>query len=367
MSLSNVQSAFPGDEYDDYGGTTGKLLRRFARPIPRLDDAPAHESNVALELLPTGVRGAPDVDLEILGMEDTWASDAAAVTDAPDAERAGVPSATPRISVIVPTYNEAKNLPHVLAGIPADIHEVIVVDGHSVDDTVEVARTLRRDVRIVLQNRKGKGNAMACGFAAATGDILVMLDADGSADPGEISQFVGALTDGADFAKGTRFRTGGGSADITAVRAWGNRWLNRLANLLFGTPYTDLCYGYNAFWRRCLDQLELDPRPSVCGGRLWGDGFEIETIINTRVAKAGLRITEVPSYEYERLHGLSNLNTWRDGGRVVRALLVERFNGKGVRRVHRFADNVAVELTGPGALADHEAGGPADAVVEEAS
>jgi glycosyltransferase involved in cell wall biosynthesis len=206
---------------------------------------------------------------------------------------------------------------------------------------------LRPDVRIVLQNRRGKGNAMACGFAAATGDIMVMLDADGSADPMEIPQFVAALTAGADFAKGTRFSDGGGSSDITRVRAWGNRRLNGLANLLFGTPYTDLCYGYNAFWRHCLEGLQLDPRVGVGGGRLWGDGFEIETIINTRVAKAGLRIAEVPSFEHARLHGQSNLNTWRDGARVLRALVVERFNGKArvgrARRVSQFtmARNVA--------------------------
>jgi glycosyltransferase involved in cell wall biosynthesis len=349
MSLANVQPTFSGDEYDHHGVTP-----------------PAHEPNMARKLIPAGPAGG-SVDRDLLDMEDVWAADTVGVARGPDAERLASPPATPRISVIVPTYNEAKNLPHVLGAIPADIHEVIIVDGHSVDDTVEVARSLRRDVRIVLQNRKGKGNAMACGFAAATGDILVMLDADGSADPGEISRFVDALTAGADFAKGTRFRPGGGSADITAVRAWGNRWLNRLANLLFGTPYTDLCYGYNAFWRHCLEQLELDPRPSVSGDRLWGDGFEIETIINTRVAKARLRITEVPSFEYQRLHGLSNLNTWRDGGRVVRALLVERFNGKGLRRMHRFAGNVAVELTYPRVTTEYEAGLTPDAEAEEAS
>src|ERR1700709_934155 len=84
--------------------------------------------------------------------------------------------AFPRVSVVIPTYNEAKNLPHVFAMLPEDLHEVIVVDGRSVDDTVEVALALRDDVRIVLQNRCGKGNAMACGFAAVTGDIVVMLD-----------------------------------------------------------------------------------------------------------------------------------------------------------------------------------------------
>jgi glycosyltransferase involved in cell wall biosynthesis len=238
----------------------------------------------------------------------------------------------PRVSVVIPTYNEAKNLPIVFSRLPADIYEVIVVDGRSVDATIEVARALRPDVRIVLQNRRGKGNAMACGFAQATGDIVVMLDADGSADPAEIPRFVAALTGGADFAKGTRFAAGGGSNDITRVRAWGNRWLNRAANLLFGTRYTDLCYGYNAFWVHCLKALELDPRHRQRQGKLWGDGFEIETIINTRMAKAGMRITEVPSFEHARVHGLTNLNTWRDGGRVLRALVVERINRNGRRR-----------------------------------
>jgi hypothetical protein len=236
---------------------------------------------------------------------------------------------TPRVSVVIPTYNEAKNLPHVMSRLPADLHEVIVVDGRSVDGTIEVARALRPDVKIVLQNRVGKGNAMACGFAAVTGDVVVMLDADGSADPGEIERFVAALVGGADFAKGTRFAAGGGSSDITAVRAWGNRWLNRTVNVLFGTRYTDLCYGYNAFWRDCLTCLELDPRLQDTTGKQWGDGFEIETIINTRVAKARLKIVEVPSFEHRRVHGESNLNTWRDGARVLRALVVERLTSTG--------------------------------------
>jgi len=264
----------------------------------------------------------------------------------------------PRVSVVIPTYNEAKNLPHVFRLLPADLHEVIVVDGRSVDGTVEVAQALRPDVRIVMQNRRGKGNAMACGFAAVTGDVVVMLDADGSAHPGEIPLFVAALVDGADFAKGTRFAAGGGSTDITWVRAWGNGWLNRLANMLFGTRYTDLCYGYNAFWAHCLESLELDPRSEVVGDKLWGDGFEIETIINTRMAKARMRITEVPSFEHPRKFGESNLNTWRDGARVLRALAVERVNGKGrprgngptggpdVRGV-RIEENVAAVLPVP--------------------
>jgi glycosyltransferase involved in cell wall biosynthesis len=253
-----------------------------------------------------------------------------AVIDLFGSEPAGL--RRPRVSVVISTYNEAKNLPHVFALLPADLHQVVLVDGHSLDGTVEVARELRPDVTVVRQNRRGKGNAMACGFAAVTGDVVVMLDADGSADPREIERHVDALVAGADVAKGSRFIDGGGSDDITAMRAWGNRWLNRAVNVLFGTGYTDLCYGYNAFWAHCLPVLELPVEDRGRSGKLWGDGFEIETIINTRVAKAGLRIVEVPSFELARIHGQSNLNTWRDGFRVLGALLVERLNRKGASR-----------------------------------
>jgi glycosyltransferase involved in cell wall biosynthesis len=230
-----------------------------------------------------------------------------------------------RVSVVIPALNEARNLPHVFARLPLDVHEVIVVDGHSVDDTISVARQLRPDVRIVLQSRRGKGNALACGFAAATGDIIAMIDADGSADPGEIPRFVQALDAGAEFAKGTRFAPGGGSDDITRLRALGNRALVTFVNVCHRSRYTDLCYGYNAFWRRLVPTLGLDadspPPPS--GGRLWGDGFEVETLIHLRIAAAGLAVTEVPSFEHSRIHGVSNLSAATDGLRVLRTILAE--------------------------------------------
>jgi glycosyltransferase involved in cell wall biosynthesis len=197
--------------------------------------------------------------------------------------------------------------------LPLDVHEVIVVDGFSTDGTSDVARVLRPDVKIVHQQQRGKGDALRCGFEAATGDILVMLDADGSADPAEIPAFVEALMEGVDFAKGTRFGEGAGSSDITRLRSAGNRVLNRIVNLLFGTAYSDLCYGYNAFWRHCLDAVKVD-----C------TGFEVETLINIRVARAGLKVREVPSFERSRIHGESNLHTFRDGGRVLRTILRER-------------------------------------------
>jgi glycosyltransferase involved in cell wall biosynthesis len=210
--------------------------------------------------------------------------------------------------------------------MPAGIHELILVDGHSVDDTVRVARELWPGVRVVMQTRSGKGNALACGFAAATGDVIAVIDADGSADPGEIPQFVKALVAGADFAKGTRFARGGGSHDITRLRSLGNRALCKLVNVCYGTRYTDLCYGFNVFWRHITAVLGLDATtpPAARAGPRWGDGFEVETLINVRVAAAGLVITEVGSFEHPRIHGVSNLNAFRDGLRVLRTIVYER-------------------------------------------
>ncbi len=149
----------------------------------------------------------------------------------------------------------------------------------------------------------------------------------GSADPAEIPVFVDALMSGADFAKGTRFAPGGGSADITRLRAHGNSVLCAFVNRCYGTRYTDLCYGFNVFWRRVVPLLGLDatsPPPVANGGKLWGDGFEVETLINIRVAVADLVVAEVPSFEHRRIHGVSNLNAVRDGLRVLRTILRER-------------------------------------------
>jgi glycosyltransferase involved in cell wall biosynthesis len=220
---------------------------------------------------------------------------------------------TPTISVIIPTFNEAENLPHVLPAIPPEIDELIIVDGLSTDQTVEVALELRPDARIVMQDGRGKGNALACGFRAARGDIFVMMDADGSTDPEEIASFITALQAGADFVKGSRYLPGGGSADISRVRSMGNRALGWLVNVIYRIDYTDLCYGFNAFWSEYLDTVYRD-----C------DGFEVETVMNVRAARAGLTVTEVPSYEHSRIHGTSNLNAVSDGMRVLRAIFEER-------------------------------------------
>ena len=244
----------------------------------------------------------------------------------------------PTVSVVIPALNEARNLPHVFARLP-EVHEVIIVDGHSVDGTPDVARELRPDVRIVTQTRRGKGNALACGFAAATGDIIAMIDADGSTDPAEIPRFVKSLTDGADFAKGTRFTAGGGSSDITRLRSAGNKLLCRLFNVLYRTRYSDLCYGYNVFWRDQVRAFALDHQDTA---PQWGDGFEIEALLSIRASVAGLAVTEVGSFEHPRIHGESNLNTFRDGFRVLRTIFAER--GRNRRAAREEAELVTLRL-----------------------
>jgi hypothetical protein len=219
---------------------------------------------------------------------------------------------SPQVSVVVPTLNEAANLPHVLPRIPPWVHEVILVDGRSTDATVDVARRLWPSIRVVQQRGKGKGDALRSGFAAATGDIIVMIDADGSTDPGEIPAFVGALLAGADFAKGSRFLQGGGTSDMELHRKMGNWGLLMLVRQLFGGQYTDLCYGYNAFWTTTIRALHLD-----------GDGFEIETMMNVRALRTGLKIAEVPSFEAARVYGSSRLRAIPDGLRVLGTIVRE--------------------------------------------
>ncbi|MGW0041186.1 glycosyltransferase family 2 protein [Rhodococcus sp. NPDC003348] len=259
--------------------------------------------------------------------------DAGTTALTPVEDRAGRGAGRPTVSVIIPAMNEEKNLPFVASRMPAGIDQIVFVDGNSTDDTVPVARELWPDATFVTQTRSGKGNALACGFAAATEDIIVMIDADGSTDPAEIPLFVEALVGGADLAKGSRFVGRGGSSDITALRNVGNKGLNGLVNLIFRTKFSDLCYGYNAFWRKHVPLIELPPVEYQRAQ--WGDGFEIETVINVRLATSGLNIVEVGSFEGPRIHGRSNLNAYSDGMRVLRTIGQEWQHWRAAKHIHK--------------------------------
>lgn len=217
------------------------------------------------------------------------------------------------LSVVIPTLNEAENIEHVLRQLRR-FDDIVLVDGMSTDGTIECARRVRPDVRVIQRAPRGKGDALRAGFAAATGDVIVIMDADGSMDAGEVEVFTAMIAVGFDLVKGSRMACGGGSHDLTTIRMVGNAALCKLANTLFHTHWTDLCYGYLAFRRDCLDRMALT-----------ADGFEIESQILGHAAVAGMRIAEVPSVEMPRLAGVSHLNARRDGTRILMAMLAARF------------------------------------------
>jgi glycosyltransferase involved in cell wall biosynthesis len=207
----------------------------------------------------------------------------------------------PKISVVICTLNEAKNFPHVLPYIPEWVDEVVLVDGHSTDGTVEVAKRLRPDVKVFYQPNRGKGDALKYGVNKARGDIIVTFDGDGTYDPAEMYKFVDAILQGHDFAKGTRF------ADkvplhMSAHRRLGNKILALTANLLFGSRYTDICSGYYAFKREAFRKINLT-----------SDGFEMEQELLIKIVKMKLKVAEV-SHSYKmRRYGASKTKDLTQG------------------------------------------------------
>ena len=228
-------------------------------------------------------------------------------------------SGSDRVLVVIPTLNEAKNIPDIMYRLKSvGCQNVLIIDGHSKDGTIESAKML--GAQIIIQNGIGKGDALRQAFREGSleFDIIVIMDADGSMAPEEISSFTNAIRVGADIVKGSRFLNNGGSEDLTLTRRVGNKILTGILNFLFLTNFTDLCYGFMAFRKEALAKL------SPC---LRSEKFEIETEICMQSKMLGLKTVEIPSFERARQNGESNLRTFKDGFSILR-LLLEGYLGR---------------------------------------
>jgi len=216
-----------------------------------------------------------------------------------------------KISVVIPTLNEEKNLPILLNEIKRSklVDEIIIVDGHSGDKTVEIAKNFDCNI---LYDDVGKGSALRKGLYAAQGDIIVAMDADLSMRVNEIKLLISGIEAGYDICMGSRLIQGGGTEDMPLLRKLGNKFFVFLVNLFWKTNYSDLCYGYRSFRKSCIKELDLR-----------SDGFGIETEISIKAAKKNLKILEVPSFEKSRKFGKGKLRTFNDGWEILKTIINE--------------------------------------------
>lgn len=219
------------------------------------------------------------------------------------------------VTLIVPTWNEERNLPYLLERIPRNIvDELLIVDRPSTDKSMKIVKKYFPKASIYVQQGKGKGKALELGFNKAKGHYIAMIDADGSMDPGELKLYLESLHNGNDVVKGSRFMAGGGSEDFSLIREFGDWFFTKMVNILYNAKYTDLCYGYMAFKKSALKNM-----------RFHSKGFVIETELDIRLLKRGLKVDEVPSFERKRLFGDSHLVTFRDGFGILVEIISEKF------------------------------------------
>jgi glycosyltransferase involved in cell wall biosynthesis len=217
------------------------------------------------------------------------------------------------IGIAIPAYNEEKNICDVLSKLnDFGYNNILVIDGLSSDGTLQVAA--QNGAKIILQDGRGKGQAIRQVLQNdyLNADVLVLMDADGSMSPDEVPRFIEAIQNGADVAKGSRFLPGGGTYDMTRVRKFGNSVMTSMTNLLHSSKYTDICYGFVALNNKAIKKLS----PT-----LESNGFDIEAEMFVKAHQLGLKVVEVPSIEYQRKSGESNLHSFRDGLKIFRQII----------------------------------------------
>ena len=208
------------------------------------------------------------------------------------------------VCVLVPTLNEAETIADIVTKFLADGYQVLVIDGHSTDDTRELAAGAGAEV--IVQTGKGKGQAIQQAFATIESEYLVMIDGDGTYLPGEIDVVLEpVLTGQADHVIGDRLANFSPGA-FTKLNLIGNKIINRMFGLTYGRSLKDILSGYRAFNKNAYKWIELD-----------ATGFEVETEITVECVKKDLRIVEVPiTYLPRRKGAATKLNPVMDGARI---------------------------------------------------
>jgi len=228
-----------------------------------------------------------------------------------------------RLSVVIPVFNEVTTIRTIVEKVMAvDLgldKEIILVDDCSADGTRDVLAKLKEeheDWKIVLHERnRGKGAALRSGFAVATGDIVVIQDADLEYDPNDLKLLLGPMLQGhADVVFGSRFLGGGPHRVAFYWHYLGNRLITTFSNMMTNLNLTDIEVCYKMFRKQVLDSIKLVEERF---------GFEVE--ITAKVAHGKWRIYEVPVSYYGRNYSEGKKITWRDGFRALWCILKYRF------------------------------------------
>ena len=213
-----------------------------------------------------------------------------------------------KISIIIPARNEAKNIEDIIIKCREFSDDIIVIDGHSLDETPQIAS--RIGARVYTDNKKGKGEAIRLGITKAEKEVIVFIDADGSHDPGDIPELVRPIFEGrADHVSGSRMR--GGSDELHGdfakfIRMMGSDIITLGINYRFGVELTDSQNGFRAIRKSVALSLGLKENITT---------IEQEMVIKT--LKGGYRLLEVPAHEYARKYGTSCIKVSRVWWRYV--------------------------------------------------